>query len=217
VRICRRCETGAGLHGPHDKRSTTSCGTCLNSGSSSLKFGLYRVDSSIPKALISGEAESIGDCQGVLGQRRERHAVGLRIGEFRKPAGCGRTYRDISRRLQRSSTNRSRASCRAWRTKSSPPLPGRRRGAAPARSCNRLGAPAQSSGIVGHSLRAATLPAAAASDLLRLRHSTPACQMSHAPCQSPQHCDRMASTAMDFTAFLASRSYVNFGTIRRIG
>jgi acetate kinase len=36
----------------------------LNSGSSSLKFGLYRVESSIPKVLLSGEAESIGDCQG---------------------------------------------------------------------------------------------------------------------------------------------------------
>jgi acetate kinase len=36
----------------------------LNSGSSSLKFGLYRVESSIPKLLLSGEAESIGDRQG---------------------------------------------------------------------------------------------------------------------------------------------------------
>jgi acetate kinase len=36
----------------------------LNSGSSSLKFGLYRVVSSIPKVLLSGEAESIGDRQG---------------------------------------------------------------------------------------------------------------------------------------------------------
>ena len=35
----------------------------LNSGSSSLKFGLYRVESSIPKVLLSGEAESIGDRQ----------------------------------------------------------------------------------------------------------------------------------------------------------
>ena len=32
----------------------------LNSGSSSLKFGLYRIESSIPKMLFSGEAESIG-------------------------------------------------------------------------------------------------------------------------------------------------------------
>lgn len=32
----------------------------LNSGSSSLKFGLYRVEASIPTVLLSGEAESIG-------------------------------------------------------------------------------------------------------------------------------------------------------------
>jgi acetate kinase len=36
----------------------------LNCGSSSLKFGLYRVEASIPKALLSGEVESIGDPQG---------------------------------------------------------------------------------------------------------------------------------------------------------
>jgi acetate kinase len=36
----------------------------LNSGSSSLKFGLYRVESSVPKVLLSGEAESIGNGQG---------------------------------------------------------------------------------------------------------------------------------------------------------
>jgi acetate kinase len=36
----------------------------LNSGSSSLKFGLYRIVSSIPKMILSGEAESIGEHQG---------------------------------------------------------------------------------------------------------------------------------------------------------
>jgi acetate kinase len=36
----------------------------LNSGSSSLKFGLYRVESSIPKAILSGEVESIGGLDG---------------------------------------------------------------------------------------------------------------------------------------------------------
>ena len=36
----------------------------LNCGSSSLKFGLYRVEGSIPSALLSGEVESIGDTQG---------------------------------------------------------------------------------------------------------------------------------------------------------
>ena len=36
----------------------------LNSGSSSLKFGLYRVGSSGTEMLLSGEAQSIGDEQG---------------------------------------------------------------------------------------------------------------------------------------------------------
>src|SRR5260370_11955407 len=36
----------------------------LNSGSSSLKFGLYRVESPIPKVLLSGEAESFGARKG---------------------------------------------------------------------------------------------------------------------------------------------------------
>jgi acetate kinase len=36
----------------------------LNSGSSSLKFGLYRVESSIPKTILSGEVESIGGPDG---------------------------------------------------------------------------------------------------------------------------------------------------------
>ena len=36
----------------------------LNSGSSSLKFGLYRVGSSRIERLLSGEAESIGDKSG---------------------------------------------------------------------------------------------------------------------------------------------------------
>lgn len=36
----------------------------LNSGSSSLKFGLYRMTSSIPQMILSGAAESIGERQG---------------------------------------------------------------------------------------------------------------------------------------------------------
>lgn len=36
----------------------------LNSGSSSLKFGLYRIASSTPQMILSGEAESIGERQG---------------------------------------------------------------------------------------------------------------------------------------------------------
>jgi hypothetical protein len=36
----------------------------LNSGSSSLKFGLYWIEASIPKILLASEAESIGEHQG---------------------------------------------------------------------------------------------------------------------------------------------------------
>ena len=36
----------------------------LNSGSSSLKFGLYRVGSARTETLLCGEAESIGDKGG---------------------------------------------------------------------------------------------------------------------------------------------------------
>src|SRR5579863_1724287 len=36
----------------------------LNSGSSSLKFGLYRVGVTVAELLLSGEAESIGDKSG---------------------------------------------------------------------------------------------------------------------------------------------------------
>ena len=38
----------------------------LNSGSSSLKFGLYRVESLQTRRLIAGEAESIGEKAGIL-------------------------------------------------------------------------------------------------------------------------------------------------------
>ena len=38
----------------------------LNSGSSSLKFGLYRVQSSLTRRLITGEAESIGEDAAVF-------------------------------------------------------------------------------------------------------------------------------------------------------
>ena len=38
----------------------------LNSGSSSLKFGLYRVDQTRTEMLLSGEAESIGDATGKI-------------------------------------------------------------------------------------------------------------------------------------------------------
>ena len=48
----------------------------LNSGSSSLKFGLYRVDASQVKMLLSGEAESIGADNGRF-HAQDSHGISL--------------------------------------------------------------------------------------------------------------------------------------------
>src|ERR1700730_13953381 len=68
---CRRSATGAGIceHdvAPGYRVTDAEPGLnvlALNSGSSSLKFGLYRVGSSRTEMLLSGEAESIGDQKG---------------------------------------------------------------------------------------------------------------------------------------------------------
>src|SRR5271154_6300517 len=65
---CRRSATGAGRRehdGPPDHGMTEARPDlnvlALNSGSSSLKFGLYRVGSSRTQMLLSGEAEAIGE------------------------------------------------------------------------------------------------------------------------------------------------------------
>ena len=49
--------------GPTDPRPDLNV-LALNRGSSSLKFGLYRVASSQTEMLLSGEAESIGEKNG---------------------------------------------------------------------------------------------------------------------------------------------------------
>ena len=140
----------------------------LNSGSSSLKFGLYRVESSIPKVLLSGEAESIGGRQGKFWAKDANgKALVSEPANFETQQDALARIGTFLARLQRGPTGRGRASRRAWRAESSPPLPDRRCRAAAARSGNRLRAAAQSSGVVGHSLRAAALPATAASGLLR--------------------------------------------------
>jgi acetate kinase len=60
VRMSARMPAGRNVLEP--RRS--SINLALNSGSSSLKFGLYRVDQSRTELLISGAAESIGDREG---------------------------------------------------------------------------------------------------------------------------------------------------------
>ena len=70
---CRRSEIGAGIcEFDRSTRCEMTGGEpalpilALNSGSSSLKFGLYRIGPARTEVLLSGEAESIGDSEGKL-------------------------------------------------------------------------------------------------------------------------------------------------------
>src|SRR6185312_10274438 len=82
VRTCRRSATGVGTC---ECDLSTRCEItdaepeltilALNSGSSSLKFGLYRVGSARVEILLSGEAESIGDKEGKFVARNSRNEV----------------------------------------------------------------------------------------------------------------------------------------------
>ena len=74
----------------------------LNSGSSSLKFGLYRVRGATALCLLSGEAEGLGqatasfhavDAKGVLLLREVEKRTGI-IAQF---AACFRDHRDPAR------------------------------------------------------------------------------------------------------------------------
>ena len=140
----------------------------LNCGSSSLKFGLYRVESSIPKVLLSGEAESIGDRQSKFWAKDANDkplvSESANFGTQQDAVARIATLLAVCKEAQPVAVGHRVVHGGA---ESSPPLPGRRNGAAAARSGNRLRATAQSSGAVSHSLRAGALPAAATSCLLR--------------------------------------------------
>jgi acetate kinase len=70
----------------------------LNSGSSSLNFGLNRIESSIPKMLFSGEVESTGGPAAKFWVKNENGEVlGSELAHFRNSAGRGRTHRKVSR------------------------------------------------------------------------------------------------------------------------
>ena len=82
----------------------TNVGLCssilaLNSGSSSLKFGLYRIEACIAKVLLSGEAELIGGRDDKFWAKDESGNVLVsEIGEIRNPPGRRCTRWKISRR-----------------------------------------------------------------------------------------------------------------------
>ena len=96
----------------------------LNSGSSSLKFGLYRVGSLRTEMLLSGEAESIGS------KTAKFHAQISRENTLLSETISITSQRDaiirigsVTRRLQIAGAGCNRASNRAWRTEAPAPLP----------------------------------------------------------------------------------------------
>ena len=69
----------------------------LNSGSSSLKFGLYRVGPVRTEELLSGEAEAIGEAAGKFSaQNSPGERPGLRNGAHSDPARSGHPRRAAS-------------------------------------------------------------------------------------------------------------------------
>src|SRR5207244_252748 len=79
ARTCRRSVTGAGARDRHGAAGDAMMVLqpeadilALNCGSSSLKFGLYRVGASGTAMLLTGEAESIGDGNGKFHARDSR-------------------------------------------------------------------------------------------------------------------------------------------------
>ena len=96
----------------------------LNSGSSSLKFGLYCVGPSRIARLISGEAKSIGDkssnCRAEDSHGRELLAETKSNPE---PTGSNHPHRKASRRRQNADAGPDRASNCPWRSKTPTALP----------------------------------------------------------------------------------------------
>ena len=119
----RGAELALDLVGRMTSAGPRSSVLALNSGSSSLKFGLYRIEASIPKVLLSGEAESIGGREGKFWAKDANGNVLVsESANFETHTRRGRTHRKVSRRPQRDPTGRSRASRRAWRPEPSPAI-----------------------------------------------------------------------------------------------
>ena len=159
----------------------------LNSGSSSLKFGMYRIESSIPKTLLWARPSSIGDrLEGEfwMKMRKLQAARFPKPREFRNPEGSGRTHRTfladrdeiqptaVGHRVVHGGPN-LRRHCRSTND------------AAPARSCNRLRATAQSSGLSVIRFAQEALPAGCRRWPASIRHFTLGCQMSRDLGRSP--------------------------------
>ncbi|MEI9930115.1 MAG: acetate/propionate family kinase [Rhizomicrobium sp.] len=76
---CRRSATGGGRSSAMAMPRGETIILTLNSGSSSLKFGLYRAEASQTERLLTGEADSIGEEAGQF-YARDAHGDALAVG-----------------------------------------------------------------------------------------------------------------------------------------
>ena len=175
----------------------------LNSGSSSLKFGLYRIEACIAKVLLSGEAESIGGRDHNFWAKAEaatsvsesanfethRHAV-ARVGKFLadrnavQPAAIGHRVVHGGSTLRQhcfidEGVQRQLESAAAFAPLHNPP----------ALTVIRF--------VQEYFRKYRRLP-------VSIRRFTLRCRRSRAPCRSQRNYVRTASGVMDFMAFPAS-------------
>jgi acetate kinase len=96
----------------------------LNSGSSSLKFGLYRVGFSRTQMLLSGKAEAIGEEKSKF-RAQDGRGDALLSETISVPSQLEAIVRNrqTSCRVQHAGAGRNRASNRAWRTEAPTALP----------------------------------------------------------------------------------------------
>jgi acetate kinase len=140
----------------------------LNSGSSSLKFGLYQVRSLGTQRLVSGEAESIGTAAAVFHAEgstgtsllRERAALPTQ-------QRCRDPHRTAADRPENARTSGHRASYRARGTQAQTPLPHRWFGPRRAQRGRSLCPAAHAIGPVGHPICRGTFPHPAAGRVFR--------------------------------------------------
>ena len=187
----------------------------LNSGSSSLKFGLHRVGSSRTEVLLSGEAESIGDEKGKLyaqdsrknallsetvsipDQREAVIRIGRLLADSKMPAPAAIGHRIVH------GGPKLRQHCLIDDS-----VLGKLKPLPPSRRCIfqrlcRSSAPHKGIFRGFRRWRASTPP------------FTPNCPRSHVSFRSPTNCNWRVSNATGFTAFRANRSCINLQTICR--
>ena len=182
----------------------------LNSGSSSLKLGLYRVGSFRTEMLLSGAAELIGEKTANSSHKIRAEPLCF-ARRYPFPAtGSDHMHRKTSRRLQNAGTGRRRASNRAWRTKAPAAL------SQMIRSCGNLKPRLPSRRCTCHQLSRSSASHKSIFPGLPQVASSRICRRSHVSFQSPGNCNWRVSNVTDFTACLANRSCASLRSRRQL-